>query len=330
MASGAGRRRHAREPRQHLGAHPSDEVHAGGVGEPLGAPAVHGEVCAEDGLQLRLETVTERADRVHPDPPASDLAGRAERHVEEHVLGAGPAPRLVPGTVHEGLEPRTAPDVEGADSLGRVELVPRDREEVHTEVVNPRRDLPGALRGVGVHEHAGRAGDGSDLLDGLDRPDLVVGVHDADEDGARGDGAADGLGIDSSLAVHADDRDLRAQPLKELQRLQDGRMLDGAGDEVVAAITVGEEDSLQRMVVRLGAAAREDDLVRCGAEQLGDLTTRPLHRRLRRRARPVAVRRIAEMVGEERPHGLRGLGSERRAGVEVEVGLRVLHHLAPS
>jgi len=52
-----------------------------------------------------------------------------------------------------------------------------------------------------MKEQAMLAGDAADLRDGLDGAHLVVGVHDADQEGLRGDGPPNLLGIDQASAV---------------------------------------------------------------------------------------------------------------------------------
>src|SRR2546421_11723657 len=49
--------------------------------------------------------------------------------------------------------------------------------------------------------------EGRDLLDRLERPDLVVGVHDADQDGAGLDRAADLIGIHQARLAYGCDRE---------------------------------------------------------------------------------------------------------------------------
>ena len=86
-------------------------------------------------------------------------------------------------------------------------------------------------------------------------------------------------------------------------------MLDGAGDDVVAPVPVGQEDALERVVVGLGAAAGEDDLVGPGPEERGHLARARSTAALAGAARPVVARRIAEVVAG-RAHRLHHLGSE--------------------
>jgi len=105
------------------------------------------------------------------------------------------------------------------------------------------------------------ARDGADLFDRLDRADLVVGVHDADQDGARGDGAANGLGIDAARRVDGQICHARAEPLKKPAWGENGGVLDLGRDDVLALVAEREECALDRKVVGFAAAAREHDLI---------------------------------------------------------------------
>src|SRR5439155_22918937 len=118
--------------------------------------------------------------------------GPAERGDVGRVLGPGAAAALVPGAVDERVERGARPNVEGADALGRVELVAGDGQQVDAEaasstggaaarerapgaegVVDAGRDLADRLGGVGVERQAARAADAGDLGDRLEGADLV-------------------------------------------------------------------------------------------------------------------------------------------------------------
>jgi hypothetical protein len=71
-----------------------------------------------------------------------ELAGAAEADDRGDVLGAGAQAPLVPGAAREGGEGGAASDVEGADALGRVELVAGEREEVDAELADVTGTLP--------------------------------------------------------------------------------------------------------------------------------------------------------------------------------------------
>ena len=80
------------------------------------------------------------------------------------------------------------------------------------------------------------------------------------------------------MATNRHNGDAAAKALQELARLDDGRMLDGAGDDVSISgpaaentAQLGENRSLQCMIVSFGAAASEDDLAGLSAEKFSDL-----------------------------------------------------------
>jgi len=63
-----------------------------------------------------------------------------------------------------------------------VQLVDRERPEVHAELLDVDRDLAGGLDRVGVEEGAAGVREGGELLQRLDRPDLVVRELDRDDE----------------------------------------------------------------------------------------------------------------------------------------------------
>ena len=77
-----------------------------------------------------------------------------------------------------------------------------DGQEVDAEVVHAHRNLANGLGAIGVHQRAVSMGNLGDLGDGLDGTDLVVGVHDSDQQGIRADGVLHQPGVDHSVLVH--------------------------------------------------------------------------------------------------------------------------------
>ena len=90
---------------------------------------------------------------------------------------------MVP-SVHLRFETHPASDVEGSDPFGAVNLVAGTGEKVDPEGLHVNGNLPEGLDGVGVEKEVGLARlpplphQLPDLSDRLDRPNLVVGVHD--------------------------------------------------------------------------------------------------------------------------------------------------------
>ncbi len=105
-----------------------------------------------------------------------------------------------------------------------------------------------------------RADARDDLGDRLDRADLVVGEHDRDQDRLVVERRLELVGVDPAVAVHRQLDDLEPELLEVAQRVADGVMLDRRRHDPVAAGLAGPGRALEREVVRLGAAGREDDL----------------------------------------------------------------------
>ena len=117
-------------------------------------------------------------------------SGRADD--ARHVLGARAAVALLRAAEHLWLDARSLAHVEDADTLGAVELVRRERQQVHAERRDIQIEQPARLHGVRVEGDATRPADAPDLGDGLDRSHLVVGVHERDQRGLVGDRRFDG------------------------------------------------------------------------------------------------------------------------------------------
>ena len=129
--------------------------------------------------QAAVQAIPQRTQVLHPagELPAGQLCRGAQPHHRGHVLGPGAHAALVGRAQQQGLQRRAPSDVEGADALGGVELVPCHREEIHAELLHVHRDLAHRLRRIGVqHSAAGAAGRG-DVGHRLQGAGLVVGQH---------------------------------------------------------------------------------------------------------------------------------------------------------
>ena len=120
---------------------------------------------------------------------ASD-GGAAQADDAGDVFGPGPQARFVPRAVQHRLQCDAVADVQRADAFGGVHLVPGDRQQIDLQLIDLRADLADRLRGVGVQRNLVLVADGGDLPQRLDRADLVVGVHDADQQRIGPDGRA--------------------------------------------------------------------------------------------------------------------------------------------
>ena len=160
-----------------------------------------------------------------------------------------------------------------------------------------------------------------DLGDRLDRPDLVVGQHDADQDRAVGQRGLELVRIDPSVPVDGQLDDLEPELLEIAQACGRRRGARSSVDhDPMAARLAGPGRALQGQVVRLRPARGEDDLAGLGAEPGGE----PLVGLVERRAGAPAVgmrrARVAEHLGQVRQHRLDDLAVERgrRGVIEVD------------
>ena len=137
---------------------------------------------------------------------AGQFRGLAEAGDAGNVFRAGAAVALAVPAVHQRSQAHALAHVQRADALGPANLVRGKREQLHAELVDVDRHLAGRLHGVGVERDAGFGSDAADLFDGLQRAQLVVGVHDGDEHGLGPQRAAHFFRIDDAVACSPGDR----------------------------------------------------------------------------------------------------------------------------
>src|SRR5581483_129073 len=143
--------------------------------------------------------------------------------------------------------------IERADPLGRVELVPDDREQVHAQVIHVHWYFADRLRRVGVQGDPVAARDVANLGEWLERANLIVGVHDGDERRLRCDGRLHRRWIHHPPLVDRQIGHAEAVTLLEIATGgKHGRMLDLARDQVGALWVprpLGKGNPLEREVV---------------------------------------------------------------------------------
>ena len=165
------------------------------------------------------------------------------------------------------------------------------------------RDLPEGLYGVGVEQDVMFMRDPSDLPDRFDRPDLVVGCHDGNEDRFRRDRFFDRFRIDKTVFVDVEIGDLRAALFEILAGVQHGMMLDLRGDDMVPFRGISFKSGLERPVVGFTAAGGEIDLIFLCADHVRDLLPCPADRFFASSRDLIKGRGIAVVLRKIREHG---------------------------
>ena len=135
-------------------------------------------------------------------------------------------------SVEKLTQTRSATDVKSADSLGRIQLVAREGEQIDLERVDIDGDFSCGLHGVGVEVDVSFLGDAADFLERLDGAKFIVGVHDGGEHRFRADRAAKVSKINLTIGVRCKVGYASALFFESLASIQDGFVLDGGGDDV--------------------------------------------------------------------------------------------------
>src|SRR5437879_13333890 len=143
----------------------------------------------------------------------------------------------------------------------------RQRKQVDIVLLHIHRNLARSLYAVNVEKGSVCLGDLADLGDRIDYPDLVIGGHDRDQDGLRGDGAAHVVQVDAAVLLHRQIGDLEAVLLQALAGVQHRLMFDYLGDDVVALLAVHLRDAFDGQVIRFRGPTGEDDLLGIGVDQ---------------------------------------------------------------
>src|SRR3989344_4143313 len=277
-----------------------------------------------DALQAAEQALLQRADAlvlgVHL--VLGDAEGLA--HADDLVRGqrARTHAALVATTVHLGLQAhaRLAAHVPGADALGAVGLVRGQAHQVDGQLVQVDVDLAGGLGRVHVEDDALFTTQRADGRDVLNDADLVVHVHDRDQDGVGADGGLEHVQVQQAVVLDVEGGGFEALALEFAHRVEHGLVLGLDRDDVLAARLVEMGGALQSQVVRFGGARGPDDFARVGADQLGHLGAGALDGFFRFPAVGVGARcRVAEVLAQPGDHGVHDAGVARRGGAVVHV-----------
>ncbi len=183
--------------------------------------------------------------------------------------------------MHLCFEPHTrlATHIQRANAFGAVGLVRRKTHEVDLGVLQVDVHLAGALRRIHVQQDAAGPGDlanGGNVGDGAN---LVVHVHQRDQNGVVTQGRFHRCRMDQAGALlGVEIGHLESFALELAAGVQHRLVLDLRGNDVLALALIEVGGALDGQVVGFGCARGPHDLARVGVDQIRHLATGGLHR----------------------------------------------------
>src|SRR3990172_4429101 len=208
-------------------------------------------------------------------------------------------------------------------SIGPVDLVSRERDQVKADTPNIEWDFSEGLRRIGVEKDSPFLQEDSDLIEGEENPRLVIGVHQRDENRVGADRSPELFQVEHPLPVDGQNRHREAPLLEHGTGFKDGRVLHRRGDNVPPPLLVRQRRPEKGQIIRLGPGGDEDDLILVGrAQQPGQPLSGLLQSRLRLSPRGMSGARIAEDRLKVRLHGLPHPWINGGRGVVIELDFR--------
>ena len=137
-----------------------------------------------------------------------------------------------------------------------------NRVQIGLQPLDVYWNLAGGLDSIGMEVHAGFFRDGADFLDRLNRSNLIVGVHDRNQNRVGPDGAPHVAGIDNAVARNRQPRNLPTLLLEILTRVKNGMVFDPGTNDVPALGFLRLGNAANRKIIRFRAATDEEHLRR--------------------------------------------------------------------
>ena len=233
------------------------------------------------------------------------------------VLGAGAPALFLPATVQQRREFHRLVHDQRAYAFRSVELVRRERHELHAARRKINLDLARRLHRVGVQHAAVCAHLRGQRGNILNHAGLVVGPHHGNQLRTLLQQRLCFRLDQPPLPVHRQHRQLPPTLLQHIGGRRHRGMFGRADGDASRSVQRGE--TLDGEIAGLGAATGEDHLLRLCVDQRGHLLARAVHRGARHASGAMHARRIAVMLREIGQHGLQHPRVQRRGRVMIEI-----------
>src|SRR5215813_2204847 len=104
-----------------------------------------------------------------------------ETDSRSNILGSGPLLALLGSPTHHRQETGAFAHVECAYTLGTVDLMSREREQIYSQVVDVERQLPRGLHSVHMQQDTALSGHLAKGGGRLNRPDFMISEANTDQ-----------------------------------------------------------------------------------------------------------------------------------------------------
>ncbi len=204
-----------------------------------------------------------------------------------------------------------------------------EREQVDVLCLHIDRNIADCLHRISMEVYLVLPGDCTEFRDRFNRSDLIVGIHNRDQDCLVRDRLFQIRRINKPVLVNREVRDFKAFLFKKLAGMEHRMVLDLRCDDMVAPLPVRKRHPLDRPVVRLAPAGGEINLVRVGTQCLCRLHPCCINRLLRVAGNAVDGGGIAKMFREVGDHGLHNLRFYKRGCRVIHVDCALFSHAFP-
>ena len=198
-------------------------------------------------------------------------------------------------------------------------------QHVDVHLIHADGHLAECLDPVRMEQDAVLMGDLPNLFHRLNGADLIIRKHNGDQDCILPDGGPKLLQINESRFVHIQIRHLVAPLFQILAGMQDGVVLDTAGNDVLPLGRVSLCCGYQRPVVGLASSRRKIDLLGLCPQDSGDLLPAAGDHLFICSSKSIDAGRIAVMLRKIGEHGLHHL--RRRLGCGRIVQINSFFHI---
>ena len=180
-----------------------------------------------------------------------------------NIFCTGAQSPLLSAAEHDRTDFHAIPDIQKSDSLRSVDFVSRNRQHVDFHPFRQNFCLAIALHRVHVEQRVRI--DAFDqlarLCDRLKGSDLIIRVHDRNQNRIRTDRRFQIGQTDFSVFIDRQIRHLKALLLQILHRIEDRRMLNRCRNQMLALPCICIRCTAQRQIIRLRPAGGKEDLL---------------------------------------------------------------------